>query len=217
MIRETRDAVAAGCRIRTMGRLMWCTLTLAAALTVMACGSDGRPRIPDELREDVRERSNCSRIGPHPPRTTGYHFDERRGSAYPTPAGNRVEPSIEVPLYPGSLEVDGFRTDSWNVQVFEVDTTERELFGFFEKAMVDVDLVSGGFGWGDFGRHCQFQEYPRDGSRPWWADPAEPAVIISTQVVDPEQGDGQHGFPGSTVVYAAPEHGNLVYYVLTER
>jgi hypothetical protein len=201
-----------------MGRLTWGSLTLTASLAVVACGSgsDERPRIPDHLRDVVREESTCSQRGPNLPPTTGYHFDESRGAAYPTPAGNRVEPSVEVPLYPGSEEVDGFRTDHWNVQVFEVDATETKLFAFFEKAMVDVDLVSGGFGWGDFGRRCEFVEYPRDGSLAFWGS-AEPVVIISTQVVDTEHARLAGEFPGSTVTYAAPAHGNLVYYVLSNR
>lgn len=199
-----------------MERLGWCTLSLAAALAAVACGSDSRPEIPDYLREAVREGSTCSPRLPVAP-STGYHFDERRGVPYPTPAGNRVEPSVEVPLYPGAVEVDGFRTDDWNVQVFEVDATERELFGFFEKAMIDVDLLADGFGMGDFGRFCLFHEYAPDGRLGSWAQ-AQAVSIISTQVVDPELDDARPiGFPGSSVVYAAPEHGNLVYYVLTRR
>src|SRR5687768_14541348 len=145
-----------------MGRLTWGSLTLTASLAVVACGSgsDQRPRIPDHLRDVVREESTCSPRLPVAP-STGYHFRED-GAPYPTPAGNRVEPSVEVPRYPGAVEVDGFQTDRWNVQVFEVDATERELFGFFEKAMIDVDLVAGGLGMGDFGRLCHFHAYSAD-------------------------------------------------------
>ncbi|MEX0782642.1 MAG: hypothetical protein WD557_08330 [Dehalococcoidia bacterium] len=199
-----------------MERPAWLSpIATIAAIVLAACGSDHQPRIPDHLREAVRDQSTCSPRLPVAP-STGYHFDAR-GQPYPTPAGNRVEPSVNVPSYPGSVEVDGFQIDRWSVQVFEVDATERELFGFFEKAMIDVDLVAGGFGGGDFGRRCNFVEYSRNGSRlPFWAE-LEPVAIVSTQVPDPENERPVNGFPGSTIVYAAPKHGNLVYYVLTRR
>jgi hypothetical protein len=133
---------------------------------------------------------------------------------FPTPEGGHVEPQVEVPVFPGATEIDGFEAHGLAVQAFEARTTEAELFRFFEDELDERgSSLTSSSGGPASGRSCTFVD--PGGSQ----QPPRPIVVISTQWTDREgeRTSPAPGFQGVGARYLPPAEGLIWFWVSTGR
>jgi hypothetical protein len=133
---------------------------------------------------------------------------------FPTPQGDRVDPQIDIPVFPGAREIDGFEAHDLAVQVFEARTTEAELFRFFEEELDERGFtLTGSSGGPADGHSCTFVQ--PGGSQ----IPPRPIVIVSTIWTEREgeRTSPAPGFQGVGARYLPPAEGVIWFWVSTGR
>lgn len=191
----------------------------AVALVVIGglsgCTDDELVPISEAELPVARAESECPSTYDIP---TPFLLDDPTPVPYPTPAGDRVQPRLQLPVFPNAREVDGFKLKHGQVQMFETTASAGEVLDFYEVELVNIGLVTGSSGYGVAGFSCTFVPYY--GGR---HDPSLlPRVTITTEFVmrDHASGAVSHepppGFRGKGQRFAPPGDGKLWFFVITE-
>ena len=187
-------------------RRLW-TATLLLACGTLACSGNDEPRLqppPSDFRPTCIHRDDTPAASFTLPGVTPV--------PYPTPRNTRVEPRVDVPVFPGAREIDGFDAHGLAVQAFEARTTEAELFRFFEDELRERGFSLRGSSGGPTGGHsCTFD---RPGNSP--VSP-RPTVMVSTRWTDREgeRTSPAPGFQGAGARFLRPAEDVIWFWVST--
>lgn len=193
-----------------MGRTVRVLGVLAAGWVLAACSEPaavfviGSPVTGERLR---CENSHVSDFAPDP-------GDFPAGVPYPAPAGGHVDPEIPVPIFPGAVEIDGFRVRRSSVQVFETSASKDEVLAFYDREMAQAGWALTGGGTSPAGVTCRFM-LPRDQVY----TPPKHWVEVSTAYLGREQPGPETptpGFRGKGVPFAPPAPGTTWFSITTE-
>jgi hypothetical protein len=221
MIREHADGVRTGAILAGMMQprrfvpvLRAATLASLAA-AVAACSSGTTPDIPDVERTAILSEHRCQ-LPAQPP--TPYPMEQPTAVPYPTPAGGQLTPKFDVPDFPRSVQLDGFKARDHldraiRVQLFETAAPKEEVFAFFEEALLDIGLVVGSSGVGIAGWDCTFIPLGESGDigvDRWLRVTTAPVIRDPRGSTTPPPGYRGFGQP-----YASPVPGKLWYWVVT--
>jgi hypothetical protein len=195
-------------------------LPAVVTLATLACSAEGQAPLSEWQREWLRgafERSWCAPapdlqgLLPNP-------GDGVPGVAYPPFEGARVEASVPLTPYPGSVMVDGFvrKGDGGRrrVQVYQVASAEQAVLDHLAAQLQEMGWMPYSRGYGVSGLSCTYVPMAIGGvaGRPRkWA-------TISTEYIGREDSPSDTappGFRGKGLPFAPRTPGVFTYYLIT--
>lgn len=188
-------------------RRPWIGALLLVAGATLACGGADERRLQPPPSDST---PTCIPTDATPP--ASFTMPGVTPVPYPTPRGGHVEPDIDLPVFPGAREIDGFEAHDLAVQSFEARATEADLFRFFEQELGELGFTLRASSGNDAsGRSCTFVHSDAG------VQPPRPIVIVTTHWVDREgeRTSPAPGFQGVGARFLPPADGVIWFWVST--